>query len=108
MDVSAEDIAYARAVFDGLVDAWVRSGRPLPRTVPKARLILDKALTVSLQRHQGDCGSGELESSENAIGTAEIAELYGVTRRTAQRRAEAMGAQRVSGAYVFRKDDLAI
>ncbi|MFZ0906389.1 MAG: hypothetical protein WAN71_21465, partial [Mycobacterium sp.] len=52
MDVSAEDLAYVRAVFDGLVDAWVRWGRPEPASVSRARGILDRTLTsaMSLQR----------------------------------------------------------
>jgi hypothetical protein len=109
---SAEDVAYLKAVFDGLVDAWVRWGRPEPASVSRARGILDRALTtltcaLSADGQGSDCRGEELESSEDVIGTAELAELYGVTRRTAQRRAEAMGAQRVSGAYVLRKDDLA-
>jgi len=109
MDVSAEDIAYVKAVFDGLVDAWVRWGRPEPASVSRARGILDRTLTtltsqMSLQR-QG-IGSDSEESSSGTIGTDEAAELLGVTRRTVQRNAEALGGQRVSGAWVFNGSDL--
>jgi hypothetical protein len=31
--VLAEDLAYARTVFDGLAEALVRFGRPMPATV---------------------------------------------------------------------------
>lgn len=33
---SAEDFAYARTVLDGLVEAWVRWGRPEPPSVSRA------------------------------------------------------------------------
>jgi hypothetical protein len=109
MDVSAEDIAYVRTVFDGLADFWVRFGRPLPASVSRARGILDRTLTtltcsMSLQRQE--IGSDEEESSSENIGSHEVAELLGVTRRTVQRNAESLGGQRVSGAWVFDRDDI--
>ena len=109
MDVSAEDIAYVKAVFDGLVDAWVRWGRPEPASVSRARGILDRTLTtlssaMSLQR-QGS-RSDEEECDSGTIGSCEVAELLGVTRRTVQRNAESLGARQVSGAWVFDRDDI--
>jgi hypothetical protein len=109
MDVSAEDIAYVRAVFDGLVDAWVRWGRPEPASVSRARGILDRTLTalacaMSLERQE--FGSDDAESDSGNIGSGEVAELLGVTRRTVQRNAETLGGQRVSGAWVFKQDEL--
>jgi hypothetical protein len=109
MDVSAEDIAYVKAVFDGLVDAWVRWGRPEPASVSRARGILDRTITtltsaMSLQR-QG-IGSDSEESDSGTIGSGEVAELLGVTRRTVQRNAESLGGQRVSRSWVFDKNEL--
>jgi hypothetical protein len=104
--VSVEEVAHVVAVFDGLVADWMRFGRPMPKTVKQARVILDRALTcaMSLQRQEFGADSGEL--NQEHIGTDEVAELLGVTRRTVQRRAEDLGGQRISGNWMFRKDDI--
>jgi hypothetical protein len=111
MDVSPEDIAYVKAVFDGLIDSWVRFGRPLPASVVRARGILDRTLTtltsaMSLQRQE--IHEDEAESDSGNIGSSEVAELLGVTRRTVQRNAESLGARRVSGSWVFDRDDIGL
>jgi hypothetical protein len=106
MDVSAEDIAYVRAVFDGLVDSWVRWGRPEPPSVSRARGILDRALTCAMSLERQEFGSDDAESDSGNIGSSEVAELLGVTRRTVQRNAESLGARQVSGAWVFNRDEL--
>jgi hypothetical protein len=111
-DLQPEDIAYVRAVLDGLTEAVVRFGRPMPPSVTRARGILDRAMTLAMtcalsaDGRGSDCGDGELESAENMIGTAELARMLSVTPRTARRRAEALGGQRISGAWVFDRDDI--
>ena len=101
----AADLVYVQTVFDGLVEALVRFGRPMPRTVARARGILQRAVTsMSLQRQGFEDDDSELES--NNIGSDEVAELLGVTRRTVQRNAEALGGQRVSGSWVFDPDEI--
>jgi hypothetical protein len=104
--VSAEDLVFARTVFDGLVDQFVRWGRPLPASVSRARGILDRALScaMSLERQVIGVDGGQLNSGN--IGSDEVAELLGVTRRTVQRKAESLGGQLVSGSWVFDKDDI--
>ncbi|MFZ0230543.1 MAG: helix-turn-helix domain-containing protein [Mycobacterium sp.] len=59
---------------------------------------------MSLQRH--GFGPDEEESDSGNIGSGEVAELLGVTRRTVQRNAESLGARQVSGAWVFNRDDI--
>jgi hypothetical protein len=106
MDVSAEDIALVRAVFDGLVDSWVRFGRPVPASVTRARGILDRTLTCAMSLERQGFGSDDAESDSGNIGSDEVAELLGVTRRTVQRNAESLGARQVSGAWVFDRNEI--
>ena len=101
-----EDIAYGRTVFDGLVDAWVRFGRPMPRPVWRARDILDRAMTCSMSLQRQDFGPDDEESESEKLGSREVAELLGVTRRTVQRNAESLGGQQVSGSWVFDPNDI--
>ena len=103
---SAEDFAYTRTVFDGLVDAWVRFGRPMPPSVSRARGILDRALSSAMSLERQEFGSDDAESDSGNIGSHEVAKLLGVTRRTVQRNAESLGARQVSGAWVFDRNDL--
>lgn len=105
-DLSAEDLAYCRAVFDGLAEALVRFGRPMPATVGRARGILDRALTWAMSLERQEIGSDDEESSSENIGSGEVAELLGVTRRTVQRNAETLGGQRVSGSWIFDRDGI--
>jgi hypothetical protein len=102
----AEDLAYVRTVFDGLVEALVRFGRPLPPSVLRARAILDRTLTCAMSLGRLAFGPDEEESSSENIGSHEVAELLGVTRRTVQRNAEGLGGQRISGSWVFDRDDI--
>ena len=106
MDLSVEDLAFARTVFDGLVEEFVRWGRPLPLSVSRARRILDRALSsvMSLERQEIEAEGGQ--SNSGNIGSSEAAELLGVTRRTVQRNAELLGGQRVSGSWVFDVNDI--
>jgi hypothetical protein len=106
MDPSAEDLAYVRTVFDGLVDAWVRWGRPAPPSVSRARGILDRALSSAMSLGRQEFGLDEEEPSAEYLGSSEVAELHGVTRRTVQRNAESYGGQRISGSWVFNRNDL--
>lgn len=103
---TAEDISYVRAVFDGLADFWVRFGRPLPPTVVRARAILDRTLTCAMSLERRAFGPDGEDSDGENIGSSEVAELLGVTRRTVQRNAEALGGRRVSGSWVFDPKDL--
>jgi hypothetical protein len=105
-DLLAEDLAYVRTVFDGLVEQWVRFGRPMPAAVSRARGILDRALTCSMSLERQDIGPDSEESDLAKLGTAEVAERLKVTRRTVQRNAEALGGQRVSGSWVFDGNDI--
>jgi hypothetical protein len=100
-DSFAEDLAFVRVVLDGLAERLVRFGPSLPPAVARAQRILDRALTsaMSLQRQGFEPDDEEL-NPEN-IGSSEVAELLGVTRRTVQRNAEELGGQRVSGSWVF-------
>jgi hypothetical protein len=106
MDSLAEDLAYVKAVFDGVVAEWVRWGRPTPPTVVRARGILDRALTCVMSLERQEIHADGAESDSGNIGTDEAAELLGVTRRTIQRNAELLGGQRISGAWVFDRDEL--
>jgi hypothetical protein len=106
-DSLSADLAYVRVVLDALAKEWARFGRPLPKAVAPALAILDRATwAMSLQR-QG-FGSDETESDSEKLGSREVAELLGVTRRTVQRRAESMGGQQVSGSWVFDRDDIGL
>jgi hypothetical protein len=106
MDLSAEDLAYVRTVFDGLAQEWVRFGRPMPATVGRARSILDKALTCWMSLERQEIGSDDEESDSSYIGAREAAELLGVTPRTVQRNAESYGGQLISGSWVFNREDI--
>jgi len=103
-DDLAEDFAYVRTVFDELANALVRFGRPMPRSVVRAREILDRALTSAMSLQRRGIGSEEQEYDSSNIGTDEAAELLKVTRRTVQRNAEALGGRQVSGAWVFDRE----
>jgi hypothetical protein len=103
---SAEEVAYVSAVFNALADALVRFGRPMPATVARARQIFDSALTFAMSLERHNIGSDSAELDEENIGSDEVAKILGVTRRTVQRNAEVLGARRVSGAYVFNRNDL--
>jgi hypothetical protein len=105
-DLSAEELAYVRTVFDGLAEALVRFGRPMPATVVRARGILDRALTCWMSLERQEIGPDDEESDSENIGSSEVAGLLGVTRRTVQRNAESLGGQRVSGSWVFDKNEL--
>jgi HTH domain len=100
----AEDLAYVRTVFLGLVEAWVRCGNPMPRTAARARAILDKTLTSAMSLQRQEIEPDVEESNTANIGSDELAEQLGVTRRTVQRRAESLGGQQISGAWVFDKE----
>jgi hypothetical protein len=106
MDQLAEDLAFVGAVFDTLVAEWVRFGRPMPPTVVRARATLDRALTCSMSLERQAIGPDSEESTSENIGTDEVAELLGVTRRTAQRNAESLGGQLVSGTWVFPRSEI--
>ena len=105
-DPSPEELAYVRTVFDGLVDSWVRWGRPEPPSVSRARGILDRTMTSAMSLQRREIGADDEESDSGNIGSAEAAQLLGVTRRTIQRNAECLGGQRISGAWVFDRDEL--
>jgi len=107
-DLTAEDIAYARAVFDGLVKEFVRFRGPMPPTVSRARSILDRALTcwISLERH--DIGPDGEESVSENIGSHDVAKMLGVTRRTVQRNAESLGGKLISGSWVFDPNNVGV
>jgi hypothetical protein len=68
--------------------------------------ILDRALTCWMSLERQEFGSDDEESSSGNIGSGEVAELLGVTRRTVQRNAEGLGGQRISGSWVFDRDDI--
>ena len=75
---AAEDLAYVRVVFDGLVNELVRWQRPMPRSVARARAILDRALSCAMSLERKQIGPDDEElSSENIIGTDEAAKLLG-------------------------------
>jgi hypothetical protein len=61
-DPTPEDLAYVRTVFDGLAEALVRFGRPMPATVSRARGILDRTLTWSMSLQRQVIGPDEEES----------------------------------------------
>jgi hypothetical protein len=102
----SEDLAYVRTVFDGLTEALVRFVPTMPRTVPRAREILDSALNWAMSLERQEFESDEEESNSGNIGSREVAELLKVTPRTVQRNAEDLGGQRVSGSWVFNKDEV--
>jgi hypothetical protein len=68
--------------------------------------VLDSALTWAMSLERQEFESDDADSSQENIGSGEVAELLGVTPRTVQRRAEALGGQRVSGSWVFNRDDI--
>src|ERR1700729_1674581 len=100
----AEDLAFVKFVFDEL--AKKVCGYAVPRSVVRARGILDRALTCSMSLQRQDFGSDEEESDSENIGSTEAAKLLGVTRRTVQRNAESLGGRQVSGAWVFNGNEL--
>lgn len=103
---SAEELSFLRVVFDGLVTDWTRFGRPVPPSVARARAILDRTLTCAMSLERQGFGSDDAESDSGNIGSGEVAELLGVTRRTVQRNAESLGARRISGSWVFDRDEI--
>jgi hypothetical protein len=105
-DVSSDELAYVRTVFDGLVDHWLRFGRPLPASVSRARGVLDRAMSSAMSLQRQDFGPDDEESESEKLGSREVAELLGVTRRTVQRNAESLGGQQVSGSWVFDPNDI--
>jgi hypothetical protein len=105
-DLSAEDLAYCRAVFDGLAEALVRFGRPMPATVGRARGILDRALSSAMSLERQGIHTDRAESDSENIGSAEAAKLLGVTRRSVQRNGKSLGGRQVSGAWVFDRNDI--
>jgi hypothetical protein len=107
-DPTPEDLAYVQAVFDGLAEALVRFGRPMPATVSRARGILERALTWSMSLQRQGIGRDAADSDSGNIGSHEVAKMLGVTRRTVQRNAESLGGRRVSGSWVFDPNDLGV
>jgi hypothetical protein len=105
-DGLSEDLAYVRTVFDALAQALVRFGRPMPPTVARARGILDKAMSCAMSLERQGIGSDSEESNSENIGSDEAAKLLGVHKRTIQRNAELLGGQRISGTWVFDRDEL--
>jgi len=101
---SGEDFALVQVVFDDLVKKVC--GYTVPRSVARARGILDRALTCSMSLERQAFESDEEESDPENIGSSEAAKLLGVTRRTVQRNAESLGGQQVSGAWVFPRDEI--
>src|ERR1700675_3864858 len=102
----AEDLAYVQTVFGGLAEALVRFGRPMPQTVTRARAILDRALNCAMSLERQGSESDAAESESGNIGSREVADLLKVTPRSVQRNAEALGGQRVSGAWVFDPNEI--
>jgi len=94
-----EDFALVQVIFDDLVRKVC--GYTVPRSVARARGILDRALTCSMSLQRQDFESDDEDSGSEHIGSDEVAERLGVTRRTVQRNAEAYGGQLISGVYVF-------
>jgi hypothetical protein len=104
MAVDPEEFAYAKAVLNALADGHVRRGHQLPRTVVRAREILDRAAIEAMSQSgqpQTDDPSEWIE--ENMIGAGEVAELLGCDRKSVQRNAEALGGRMIAGRYVFDK-----
>jgi hypothetical protein len=100
----AEDLNYVKVVFDELAKRVC--GYSVPPSVVRARRILERALTSVMSLERQDFGTDEEESDSENIGSAEAAKLLGVTRRTIQRNAESLGAQKVSGAWVLPRDEI--
>jgi hypothetical protein len=101
---SGEDFALVQFIFDDLVKKVC--GYTVPRSVARARGILDRAMTCSESLQRQGFELDEEESDSENIGSSEVAELLGVTRRTVQRNAETLGGRQVSGSWVFNKDEV--
>lgn len=103
--LAAEELAFARIVLGDLAkERGVYC--PLPPSVPRACRYVDKAvaLLLSLERQANGADTTELYSV--GIGTQEVAEILQVTPRTAQRKAKALGATKVSGTWIFDRSEI--
>jgi hypothetical protein len=96
-DDLAEDLTFVAVILDGLVAEWRRFNRPLPASVPRARALLAKSLARVRQLESQACQ----DDTREYIGTRELAELQGISLRSAQRHAEANGGKLIGGRYVL-------
>jgi hypothetical protein len=108
MDGLSGDLAFVNAVLDGVVEALVRRGVQTPRTVPRARAILDRAIAAAAMSQLGQSDSGDASGldEDDLIGPSEAAKLTGYDRKTLQRRPEDFGGRRVAGRLVFSRNEL--
>ena len=85
----------------------MRFGRPMPPTVSRARAVLARTLSSAMSLERQEIESDDEQSiPEHIIGSDEVAKALGVTPRTVQRNAEALGGRRISGAWVFDRDEI--
>jgi hypothetical protein len=102
--VDPEEFSFVKIVLNGLVEELVRRGHQVPRTVPRAREILERAMVSQLRQSEADDAPEWFE--DNAIGTGEAAKLLGCDRKTLQRRPGDFGGRMVAGRWVFDRTEL--
>jgi hypothetical protein len=109
MAVDPEELGYAKAVLNTLADGHVRRGHQLPRSVVRAREILDRAAIEAMsQLGQRDSGDASDLDEDDLIGPSEAARLVGCDRKVLQRRPEDFGGRRVAGRLVFSRNELGV
>jgi hypothetical protein len=96
-DDLAESLTFVAVILDSLVAEWRRFNRPMPPTVSRARSLLAKSLARVRQLESQACQ----DDTREYIGTRELAELQGISLRSAQRHAEANGGKLIGGRYVL-------
>ena len=106
MDGLSEDLVYVKTVLGGLADEHVRRGHQLPRSVLRARDILDRAVAAWAHLGQPDSGDASDLEQDDWIGPVEAAKLAGCDRRTLNRRPEDFGGKLVAGRLVFNRNEL--
>lgn len=79
----------------------IRTGQPIPDWMRRHHENLDTAIrSVAHTRHEPEVDLTEL-GEDDRIGTAEVADMLSTSRRTAQRRADELGAVPIGKSLVF-------
>ncbi|UAK34179.1 helix-turn-helix domain-containing protein [Nocardia asteroides] len=81
------------------------TGRAIPARYLQLRDTLTAAAATMARHHDTDPATtpGEGETLDSLTSTAELAETLGCSLRTAQRRAERLGGQKIGGKWIVPK-----
>jgi hypothetical protein len=109
MTLDDEQTRAAYYVAAEVIRSRQRLGQPVPAWLRKHYALLDTAVRVSPTRQavaeNGDCATQSAHGE--IIGTREVAEMLGLTRRQVQRQAGQLGGARVCGRLLFPRADIA-